>query len=132
MLPHIICESSSSNHKAVRSDSSSHSVLHDWPDVKAVEILDTLRPSMKKGYSRLLIHEKAIGPPLTVDKTTADITMLGMLAAAERECLTHAFCVFEVANEPERHRDRLAQTFELSGLPDLKDMEPSNGDGVCD
>ncbi|KAI0382244.1 putative O-methyltransferase [Hypomontagnella monticulosa] len=34
-----------------------HSVLHDWDDDNCVRILEQLRPSLKVGYSRLLLNE---------------------------------------------------------------------------
>lgn len=37
-----------------------HSCLHDWPDSKAHDILMSLNPGLKKGYSKLLINENVI------------------------------------------------------------------------
>ncbi|KAI1770223.1 putative O-methyltransferase [Hypoxylon cercidicola] len=37
-----------------------HHILHDWSDVKCMEILAQVKASMKPGYSRLLIHEMII------------------------------------------------------------------------
>ena len=62
-----------------------HTVLHDWPDDKASEILKNIATAMEPGYSRVLIHDSVI----TTDKpdplvTTSDITMMMALSAFER------------------------------------------------
>ncbi|KAK4194886.1 S-adenosyl-L-methionine-dependent methyltransferase [Triangularia verruculosa] len=62
-----------------------HNVLHDWPDETARKILQTLAPAMKKGYSRLLIHESLVSSVKPLSRVTvSDITMMACLAAAER------------------------------------------------
>ncbi|KAJ5387071.1 hypothetical protein N7509_009612 [Penicillium cosmopolitanum] len=59
-------------------------VLHDWPDKQAVEILSRLREAMAPG-SLLLIHEKAM-PETNIPWMAAigDMTMMTAFAAAER------------------------------------------------
>ncbi|KAI1214991.1 S-adenosyl-L-methionine-dependent methyltransferase [Annulohypoxylon truncatum] len=62
-----------------------HTVLHDWPDDSAAEILKVIAAAMEKGYSKVLIHEcmvENIKPsPRT---TTSDLTMLACTSSAER------------------------------------------------
>lgn len=59
-------------------------VLHDWPDKQAVEILSRLREAMSPA-SMLLIHEKAM-PETNIPWMAAvgDMTMMTAFAAAER------------------------------------------------
>ncbi|KAL0933822.1 Demethylsterigmatocystin 6-O-methyltransferase 2 [Colletotrichum truncatum] len=62
-----------------------HGVLHDWPELKAVEILKIVAEAMDKGYSKLLIHENMINERNPVARVTSlDVLMMGGLAAAER------------------------------------------------
>ncbi|KAG7294536.1 hypothetical protein NEMBOFW57_004611 [Staphylotrichum longicolle] len=62
-----------------------HTVLHDWPDETARQILQQLVPAMEKGYSRLLIHEHVVSSERPSARVTVlDITMMAFLAAAER------------------------------------------------
>lgn len=62
-----------------------HSVLHGWPDAKALEILKAVAASMKRGYSRLLINEIVI-PDEDANKlsTSMDLLMMTVVAAEER------------------------------------------------
>jgi hypothetical protein len=62
----------------------SHFVLHDWPDSDCKKILDNLKPAMKKGHSKLLLHEVVLDPdnPQEIG-TSADITMMGMASGME-------------------------------------------------
>lgn len=62
-----------------------HSILHNWPDDKAREILNNLLPAMRKGYSKLLVNEdapRAVGP--TQMSTSLDMVMMSLFGAAER------------------------------------------------
>lgn len=62
-----------------------HSILHDWPDSKAKDILTSLKPSMTKGYSKLLINEIVIpdeGAHWT--STALDMVMMSCFSACER------------------------------------------------
>lgn len=62
-----------------------HQILHDWPDVKAVQILANIAHGMEKGYSRLLIHESLITSTSADPRvTTTDIAMMACVAAKER------------------------------------------------
>ncbi|KAF6797561.1 sterigmatocystin 8-o-methyltransferase [Colletotrichum sojae] len=62
-----------------------HGVLHDWPEPKAMEILQVVTKAMEKGYSKLLIHENMINERGAVARVTSlDILMMGGMAAAER------------------------------------------------
>ena len=62
-----------------------HNVLHDWPDGAARRILGALAPAMRRGYSRLLIHESLVSSMRPLSRVTvSDITMMACLAAAER------------------------------------------------
>ncbi|CAG7947250.1 unnamed protein product [Penicillium nalgiovense] len=59
-------------------------VLHDWPDKQAVEILSRIREAMGP-YSSVLIHEKAM-PETNIPWMAAigDMTMMTAFSAAER------------------------------------------------
>ena len=62
-----------------------HSVLHDWPDDHAEQILKTLKPAMEPGYSRLLLNENLIPDTNAHWETTAlDLLMMTMVSAKER------------------------------------------------
>lgn len=62
-----------------------HSVLHDWPDAKSLEILQNLKPAMKKGYSRLLINEHVIlNKGAQAVSTGLDLLVMAVFSAAER------------------------------------------------
>ncbi|UKZ78181.1 hypothetical protein TrVFT333_005916 [Trichoderma virens FT-333] len=63
-----------------------HSVLHDWPDFKAVEILGRLASAMRPGYSKVLIHENLI-PDVDAhwQATALDLIMMGMVSSKERK-----------------------------------------------
>ena len=64
----------------------SHCVLHDWPDEDCVRILDNQKTAMKRGHSKLLVHEIVLdlrNPEAT--RTSSDITMMGMASGKERE-----------------------------------------------
>jgi hypothetical protein len=62
-----------------------HSILHDWPDDKAAEILRNLKSAFKQGYSKLLINEcvlPVIGASSVV--TGLDLILMASLSAKER------------------------------------------------
>ena len=62
-----------------------HSCLHDWPDSKAHDILTSLRPSLTKGYSKLLLYENVIPDRGAHWLSTAiDMIMLTNFASCER------------------------------------------------
>ncbi|KAL4875481.1 S-adenosyl-L-methionine-dependent methyltransferase [Aspergillus karnatakaensis] len=62
-----------------------HSILHDWPDEKAAEILRMIVPAMKRGYSKLLVHDHVFSEgELSVHETTFDLNMMAVLAGKER------------------------------------------------
>lgn len=64
--------------------SSRHLVLHDWPDADCKKILDNQKLSMKKGYSKLLIHEVVLDPNNPQeDGTVSDITMMALASGME-------------------------------------------------
>ena len=86
-----------------------HSVLHDWTDEKALEILRHLKVAMKPGYSRVLIHENAISNINADWKSTAlDIMMMTILSSKERK------------------ESEWRQTIEGAGLKILKIWRSSN------
>ncbi|RDW64582.1 hypothetical protein BP6252_10233 [Coleophoma cylindrospora] len=62
-----------------------HSILHDWPDSKCLDILRNLKPALKKGYSKILVNENVI-PAQDAHYTTTglDIMMLSCFASMER------------------------------------------------
>ena len=60
-------------------------VLHDWPDSKAKEILINLRHGMLRGYSKLLINETVIPDERAHWLSTAlDMVMMVNFSACER------------------------------------------------
>ncbi|KAL8823106.1 MAG: hypothetical protein Q9191_006172 [Dirinaria sp. TL-2023a] len=62
-----------------------HTVLHDWPDSKAHEILTNLKPGLTKGYSKLLIHEIVILDQKAHWMDTAmDLIMMSVFSSTER------------------------------------------------
>ncbi|KAL4987814.1 S-adenosyl-L-methionine-dependent methyltransferase [Aspergillus falconensis] len=62
-----------------------HAVLHDWSDEPASRILQVLKPALKKGYSKLLVHDHVIPEVGVHSHTTAyDLNMMVSLAALER------------------------------------------------
>jgi len=64
-----------------------HSVLHDWPDANALQILENLKPAMKHGYSKLLLNEIVVLDRISTSSpqvTSFDLAMMGLCAAQER------------------------------------------------
>lgn len=62
-----------------------HSVLHDWPDERCLQILRRLRQAMEPGYSKILINENIVLETGTSwNITSMDWTMMAMAASAER------------------------------------------------
>ncbi|PQE16387.1 catechol o-methyltransferase protein [Rutstroemia sp. NJR-2017a BVV2] len=62
-----------------------HSVLHDWPDDICQKILSRIIDAMKRGYSKLLIHESVVPPTNASWETTArDIIMMTHFSSQER------------------------------------------------
>lgn len=62
-----------------------HSLLHDFIDSKSIEILNALKPAMKRGYSRLLINENVIPKQNAYWMTTGlDLIMMQCFASGER------------------------------------------------
>ncbi|KAI5271725.1 S-adenosyl-L-methionine-dependent methyltransferase [Aureobasidium subglaciale] len=64
-----------------------HSVLHDWSDVNALQILNNLKPAMKKNCSKLLLNEIVILDKISASSpqvTSFDLAMMGLCAAQER------------------------------------------------
>ncbi|KAL5001374.1 S-adenosyl-L-methionine-dependent methyltransferase [Aspergillus recurvatus] len=62
-----------------------HAVLHDWPDEPARRILQALKPALKKGYSKLLVHDHVIPEVGVHPHTTAyDLNMMVSLGSLER------------------------------------------------
>ncbi|KAL9601564.1 MAG: hypothetical protein Q9219_002398 [cf. Caloplaca sp. 3 TL-2023] len=62
-----------------------HSVLHDWDDASCLSILANIVPAMRKGYSKILIHELIVpdrGASWSV--TSMDWLMLALGAVKER------------------------------------------------
>lgn len=62
-----------------------HSIIHDWPDEEALEIIRSLVPAMKRGYSKLLINEFVLadaGAPWML--TSLDLALMTVLSARER------------------------------------------------
>lgn len=61
------------------------SVLHDWPDPKAVEILKQMAAAMKPGYSKLIILENIIpAGPIPMGTAGLDAIIMANFASCER------------------------------------------------
>lgn len=62
-----------------------HSILHDWPDNLATDILLNLKLAFKKGYSKLVITDVVIpAEKASAMQATHDLCLMGLLAAVER------------------------------------------------
>lgn len=62
-----------------------HSILHDWPNAQAREILLNLKSAMEPGYSRVLLNESMMPEKGAKPYMAAlDINMMGHFAALER------------------------------------------------
>ncbi|KAI1102866.1 putative O-methyltransferase [Jackrogersella minutella] len=62
-----------------------HRVFHDWPDAKADQILQNIKPAMKRGYSKLLLYEIVL--PRTgasIYQASLDVGLMANLSAYER------------------------------------------------
>jgi hypothetical protein len=61
------------------------SILHDWDDSKALEILQHIQPAMKREYSKLLINEWIIPDEgAALYPSLLDINMMAMFSSMER------------------------------------------------
>lgn len=62
-----------------------HSVLHDWPDDRCIQILESIKIAMKPGYSKILINENVI-PRRGAhwEATSLDMVMLPGFSSKER------------------------------------------------
>jgi hypothetical protein len=62
-----------------------HSVLHDWTDENALDILGNLKPAFKKGYSKLLLNAVVVPAGVARPITSAlDLIMMSGLSSRER------------------------------------------------
>ncbi|KAI4944314.1 hypothetical protein J4E86_009372 [Alternaria arbusti] len=62
-----------------------HSILHDWNDEDGVRILESLKPALKPGYSRVLLNEIVLSEEKpTIAATSMDMMMLAHLSVRER------------------------------------------------
>jgi hypothetical protein len=62
-----------------------HSILHDWNDEEGVRILESLKPALKPGYSRVLLNEIVLSEEHpTLAATSMDMMMLAHFAVRER------------------------------------------------
>jgi hypothetical protein len=62
-----------------------HSILHDWTDDKAKEILQHLKPAFKKNYTKLLINECVLPPTGAHTLSTGlDLIVMTTLSSGER------------------------------------------------
>ncbi|KAH9887820.1 putative O-methyltransferase [Xylariomycetidae sp. FL2044] len=62
-----------------------HAVLHDWDDRDARRILGRVAAAMRRGYSKLLIHEPLL-PDVgaTLYQSVADVSLMHLISASER------------------------------------------------
>ncbi|EED17232.1 O-methyltransferase, putative [Talaromyces stipitatus ATCC 10500] len=62
-----------------------HFILHDWPDADCKKILSNQKAGMKKGYSKLLLHEVVLDTNEPKETgTSSDIAMMAMVSGMER------------------------------------------------
>ncbi|KAL9050524.1 MAG: hypothetical protein Q9162_006589 [Coniocarpon cinnabarinum] len=62
-----------------------HTVLHDWPDDKASDILRNLHSAVERGRSSVLLYETVMtSTESELIKTASDLTMMCLLGAVER------------------------------------------------
>ncbi|KAH8591737.1 putative O-methyltransferase [Bisporella sp. PMI_857] len=62
-----------------------HAVFHDWSDEESKKILTHIAAAMKKGYSKLLIHDIVLPPTgATTRQAAMDVEMMNLLSAGER------------------------------------------------
>ncbi|KAJ5313478.1 uncharacterized protein N7443_000362 [Penicillium atrosanguineum] len=62
-----------------------HRIFHDWADEESRKILKNLTPAMKRGYSKLLIHEQVIPETrANWESTSLDLMMMAQLGGMER------------------------------------------------
>ncbi|RDW59167.1 hypothetical protein BP5796_12091 [Coleophoma crateriformis] len=62
-----------------------HFILHDWPDSACLDILQNLKPALKKGYSKILINDHVVPAQNAHYSTTGlDIMMMSLFASMER------------------------------------------------
>ncbi|PYH80048.1 putative hydroxyindole O-methyltransferase [Aspergillus uvarum CBS 121591] len=62
-----------------------HSILHDWDDERGVQILRSLAPALRRGYSRVLLNEIVVSEERpTLAATSMDLMMLAHFAVRER------------------------------------------------
>jgi hypothetical protein len=62
-----------------------HSIIHDWSEEEGVQILQSLKPALKPGYSRVLLNEIVLSEENpTIAATSMDMMMLAHLAVRER------------------------------------------------
>ncbi|KAF3930355.1 O-demethylpuromycin-O-methyltransferase [Dactylellina cionopaga] len=60
-------------------------IIHDWPDNEAMQILQNLRPAMKKGYSKLLICEVVLpAKGASLEQAMQDVLMMACIASFDR------------------------------------------------
>ncbi|KAL4965975.1 S-adenosyl-L-methionine-dependent methyltransferase [Aspergillus stella-maris] len=62
-----------------------HSILHNWTDESCKLILEMVKGAMKRGYSKLLIHEHVVPETgLHPHTTSFDLIMMALFGAKER------------------------------------------------
>lgn len=62
-----------------------HSILHDWSDKDGVNILTSLVPALRQGYSKILLNEIVVSEQKpTLAATSMDMMMLAHFAVRER------------------------------------------------
>ncbi|KAL4794686.1 S-adenosyl-L-methionine-dependent methyltransferase [Aspergillus venezuelensis] len=62
-----------------------HSILHNWTDESCKVILEMTKGAMKRGYSKLLIHEHVVPDTSLHPHTTSfDLIMMALFGAKER------------------------------------------------
>ena len=60
-------------------------ILHDWPDEQALQILKNIVPAMKRGYSKVLIAEQVLPIDQQVPVLIGGLDLIMMLAYAAKE-----------------------------------------------
>lgn len=72
-----------------------HFILHDWPDADCKKILSNQKAGMKKGYSKLLLHEVVLDANEPKETgTSSDIAMMAMVSGMESTLMTFLYINF--------------------------------------
>lgn len=62
-----------------------HTVLHDYSNAQATQLLQNTRDAMTKGCSKLFVYDIVLPPTgASISQMTMDVQMMSLLSASER------------------------------------------------